>query len=49
MLYEYIEEYKKAMKFDNKKAMAKIEKDLARLGMDKRTLLVLVSEFEQEA
>ena len=45
MLNEYIENYKKAMAEGNKKEMERIEKDLAKLGMDKMTLMVLVREM----
>ena len=44
MLSEYIEAYKKAMAEKNEKEMARIEKDLAKLGMDRMTLRVLAKE-----
>lgn len=44
MLSEYIDNYVKALKNKDKKAQAKIEKDLAKLGMDKMTLMILVAE-----
>lgn len=44
MLEDYIEEYEKAMLSGDKKKMAKIEKELATLGMDKYTLAVLIKE-----
>lgn len=44
MLSKYIENYKKAMEEGNKKEMERIEKDLAKLGMDKMTLMLLIQE-----
>ena len=44
MLQEYIEAYKKAMKNKDEKEMKRIEKDLAQLGMDRMTLMLLVKE-----
>lgn len=44
MLGEYIEQYKKAMEEGDKKEMERIEKDLAKLGMDKMTLMLLAKE-----
>ena len=44
MLSEYIENYKKAMEEGNKKEMERIEKDLAKLGMDKMMLMLLIQE-----
>lgn len=48
MLNDYITAYIKAKKDNDTKFMKQIEKDLARLGMDKSTLLVLVKELEKE-
>lgn len=45
MLSDYIEMYKKAMQKDDKKEMARIEKQLARLGMDKATLVTLAKSI----
>ena len=45
---EYIEAYVKALKANDKKEMARIERNLWRLGMDKHTLLVVVKEMMKE-
>lgn len=45
MLNDYITEYIKAKKANDTKTMTRIEKDLAKLGMDKLTLDVLVTEL----
>ena len=45
MLYEYIFAYIDAGKKNDKKQMAAIQRDLAKLGMDQGTLYVLVKEF----
>lgn len=39
-----LEEYEKALDAKDWKTVARIEKDLARLGMDKLTLSILVNE-----
>ena len=44
MLGEFIEAYEEAMDAGNKEAMLRIEKQLQRLGMDKRSLMVIVQE-----
>ena len=41
MLTDYIEQYKKAIATDDKKTMQRIERELAALGMDARTLKML--------
>ena len=41
MLTDYIEKYRKAVAEDDKKAMRRIERELASLGMDARTLKIL--------
>ena len=46
MLGDYIQQYKQAMKDGNKKEMARIERDLAKMGMDKFTLKILAAEVE---
>lgn len=48
MLNDYITDYIKAKRDNDTKSMKQIEKDLAKLGMDKATLLVLVEELEKE-
>ena len=45
MLGEYIELYKKAKEEGNEKEMKRIEKDLAKLGMDRYTLTIIVNEM----
>ena len=44
MLGEYIEEYEKALLAGDKSTMRRIEKEIARVGVDKRSLLVIVAE-----
>ena len=44
MLSDYIEQYADAQKRNDKKQMARIERDLQRLGMDVMTLKVLARE-----
>lgn len=44
MLADYIEQYKEAMANEDKKTMREIEKDLAKLGMDRMTLRLLVEQ-----
>lgn len=44
MLQDYIQEYKRAMEFNDKITMKKIERDFALLGMDKHTLLTLAKD-----
>lgn len=44
MLGEYIEAYKEAMERGDAKEMERIEKELASLGMDYETLMVVVTE-----
>lgn len=44
MLSDYIDAYEAAIRRGDKKAAEKIEKDLARLGMDKATLMLIVGE-----
>lgn len=45
---EYIEAYVKALKANDRKEMARIERDLQKLGMDRYTLIVLVKELLKE-
>ena len=45
---EYIEAYVKALKANDKKEMARIERDLQKLGMDRYTLLTVVKEVMKE-
>ncbi len=42
MLTDYIEQYKKAVVANDKETMRNIERELLSLGMDARTLLVLI-------
>jgi hypothetical protein len=44
MLGDYIEAYKEAMERGDAKEMERIEKELASLGMDYETLMVVVTE-----
>ena len=44
MLEDYIVAYEKALKEHDAKAQKKIERDLAKLGMDKITLMTIVKE-----
>lgn len=44
MLDDYIQDYIRATKENDKKSMDRIERDLRKLGMDKLTLKVLVNE-----
>ena len=44
MLGEYIEAYKEAMERGDAKEMRRIEQELASLGMDYETLMVVVTE-----
>ena len=44
MLSEYIEAYKEALKNKDEKQQERIERDLAKLGMDRFTLQILVKE-----
>ena len=44
MLEDMIVEYEKAIKSGNKWAMQRIERDLAKLGMDKISLMLIVQE-----
>ena len=44
MLSDYIEAYKEALKNKDKKQQEKIERDLAKLGMDRFTLQILAKE-----
>ncbi len=46
MLQDYIDAYEVAIRKGDKKAAEKIEKDLARLGMDKATLMLIVGEIK---
>jgi hypothetical protein len=45
---EYIEAYLQALKAKDKKEMARIERDLQKLGMDKYTLMAVVKEMMKE-
>ena len=45
---EYIEAYVKALKANDKKEMARIERVLRKLGMDRYTLMVVVKEMIKE-
>lgn len=42
MLADYIEQYREAMANGDKKTMREIERELAKLGMDRMTLRMLV-------
>lgn len=44
MLEDYISEYEAALEEKDWKAVSRIERELASLGMDKMTLSVLVAE-----
>ena len=44
MLEEYIRQYEEAVAAGNKAAAEQIERELAGLGMDRATLLILVKE-----
>lgn len=44
MLEEYIKAYETAMENGNRPLMAMIERNLQKIGMDKRSLLAIVSE-----
>ena len=45
---EYIQAYIQALKAKDKNEMARIERDLQKLGMDRYTLVVLVKELLKE-
>ena len=47
MLSDYIEAYIEAKKNNNVKQMERIEKQLAKLGMDKHSLDVVVAELSK--
>ena len=49
MIHEYIAKYVAALKKNDKAEMDRIEKALAKVGMDKMTLEVLVEEFLETA
>ncbi len=44
MLEEYIQKYEAAQKEGDKKTMARIERALSSIGMDRYTLLTIVAE-----
>lgn len=44
MLGDLIEKYEKAMSKNDKKGMDRIERQLASVGMDRRSLLAIVEE-----
>ena len=44
MLDDYIQDYIRAMKENDKKSMERIDRELGKLRMDKLTLKVLVNE-----
>ena len=46
MLTQYIVEYAKARKSGDKKEMARIEKDLGKVGMDALTLSMLADDVD---
>ena len=48
MLSDMIEAYVEAQKQGNTKEMQRIEKQLAKLGMDKYTLMVLVNDIKRK-
>ena len=49
MLNDYIVDYIKAEQDGDKKKMDKLEKELAKLGMDRMTLRLLVDELEKNS
>lgn len=44
MINDYLIEYEEAMEKGDSKRMRQIERDLASVGMDKMTILVLIDE-----
>ena len=44
MIEEYIRHYEEAIRKKDRKTQQKIERDLARVGMDRMTLLTIVME-----
>ena len=48
MLYDYIFAFIDAGKKNDKKKMAAIQRDLAKLGMDQGALYIVVKEFLQK-
>lgn len=49
MLHDYITDYISASERGDYALMDEIEKDLAKVGMDKQTLIELVDELKREA
>lgn len=49
MLQDYIDQYREAVETGDNKEMTRIEKDLAKLGMDRHTLnVLLVEQYKRE-
>ena len=44
MIEEYISQYEEALKNKDMKAQHKIERDLSKVGMDRMTLMTIVTE-----